>query len=46
MLDLLEPLVGVGYRIHLRKINAANYGVPQHRKRVIAIGGAGPQRMR
>lgn len=30
-----------GYRIHLRKINAANYGVPQHRKRVIAIGGLG-----
>jgi len=30
-----------GYRIHLRKINAANYGVPQHRKRVLAIGGLG-----
>jgi len=39
--DLLEPLIGVGYRIHLRKINAANYGVPQHRKRVLAIGGLG-----
>ncbi len=25
----------------MRKINAANYGVPQHRKRVIAIGGLG-----
>jgi len=36
--DLLEPLLQAGYRIHLRKINAANYGVPQHRKRVIAIG--------
>lgn len=36
--DLLEPLLRVGYRIHLRKINAANYGVPQHRKRVVAIG--------
>jgi DNA (cytosine-5)-methyltransferase 1 len=40
-LDLLAPLVDTGYRIHLRKINAANFGVPQHRKRVIAIGGLG-----
>lgn len=39
--DLLLQLVAAGYRIHLRKINAANYGVPQHRKRVIAIGGLG-----
>lgn len=39
--DLLEPLIAAGYRIHLRKINAANYGVPQHRKRVIALGGLG-----
>jgi len=39
--DLLEPLIGAGYRLHLRKINAANYGVPQHRKRVVAIGGLG-----
>ena len=41
VLDLLTPLVTAGYRIHLRKVNAANYGVPQHRKRVIAIGGLG-----
>jgi len=41
VLELLEPLVGAGYRIHLRKVNAANYGVPQHRKRVIAIGALG-----
>jgi DNA (cytosine-5)-methyltransferase 1 len=41
VLDLLDPLVAAGYRIHLRKVNAANYGVPQHRKRVIAIGGLG-----
>lgn len=41
VLDLLAPLVESGYRIHLRKVNAANYGVPQHRKRVIAIGGLG-----
>jgi DNA (cytosine-5)-methyltransferase 1 len=39
--DLLEPLMKAGYRIHLRKVNAANYGVPQHRKRVIAMGGLG-----
>jgi len=41
ILDLLEPVVEAGYRVHLRKINAANYGVPQHRKRVVAIGGLG-----
>jgi len=41
VLDLLSPLIAVGYRIHVRKVNAANYGVPQHRKRVIAIGGLG-----
>jgi DNA (cytosine-5)-methyltransferase 1 len=39
VLDLLVPLVNIGYRIHLRKVNVANFGVPQHRKRVIAIGG-------
>jgi DNA (cytosine-5)-methyltransferase 1 len=41
VLDLLALLIDAGYRIHLRKVNAANYGVPQHRKRVIAIGGLG-----
>jgi DNA (cytosine-5)-methyltransferase 1 len=41
VLDLLLPLIDAGYRIHLRKVNAANYGVPQHRKRVVAIGGLG-----
>lgn len=41
VLELLEPLVSAGYQIHLRKVNAANYGVPQHRKRVIGIGGLG-----
>ncbi len=39
--DLLEPLIEAGYWIHLRKVNAATFGVPQHRKRVIAIGGLG-----
>lgn len=41
VLDLLSPLLEAGYRIHLRKINVANFGVPQHRKRVVAIGGLG-----
>lgn len=41
LFDLLEPLISVGYRIHLRKVNAAHYGVPQHRKRIIAVGGLG-----
>jgi DNA (cytosine-5)-methyltransferase 1 len=39
--QLLEPVIEAGYRVHLRKVNAANYGVPQHRKRVVAIGGLG-----
>ena len=41
VVELLEPLLEAGYRLHLRKVNAANYGAPQHRKRVIAIGGLG-----
>ena len=41
VVDLLEPLVDAGYCIHLQKVNAANYGVPQHRKRVLAVGGLG-----
>jgi DNA (cytosine-5)-methyltransferase 1 len=39
--DLLGPVIDAGYRVHVRKLNAANYGIPQHRKRVIAIGGLG-----
>ncbi|MCE9552638.1 MAG: DNA cytosine methyltransferase [Planctomycetes bacterium] len=38
---LLDPLIEAGYRVHLRKVNAANFGVPQHRKRVLGIGGLG-----
>src|SRR5690606_29614679 len=41
VLELLTPLTHAGYPIHPRKINAANYGVPQHRKRVVAVGGFG-----
>lgn len=41
LFGLLRPLIAQGYQIHLRKVNAANYGVPQNRKRVLAIGGLG-----
>ena len=41
VIDLLDPLIEAGYHIHVRKVNVANYGVPQHRKRIIAIGGLG-----
>lgn len=41
LVELLEPVIANGYRVHLRKVNAANFGVPQHRKRVLAIGGLG-----
>jgi DNA (cytosine-5)-methyltransferase 1 len=41
VMEFLKPLIANGYRIHLRKVNAANFGVPQHRKRVLAIGGLG-----
>lgn len=39
--DLLDPLIEAGYYISLRKVNVANYGVPQHRKRVICIAARG-----
>lgn len=39
--DLLSTVIAAGYCVHVRKVNAANYGVPQHRKRVVAIGGLG-----
>jgi DNA (cytosine-5)-methyltransferase 1 len=41
VVELLDKVLEAGYCVHLRKINAANYGVPQHRKRVVAIGGFG-----
>lgn len=36
-LDFLAPLIDAGYRVRMRKVNFANFGVPQHRKRVIAV---------
>lgn len=41
VVDLIDPLVRAGYCINIHKINAAHYGVPQHRKRVVALGGLG-----
>ena len=41
LFQLLDPLLEAGYSIHIRKVNAANFGVPQHRKRVVAVGGLG-----
>ena len=38
VVDLLEPILAAGYRVHLRKVNVANFGIPQHRKRVIGFG--------
>lgn len=38
VVDLLDPLVEAGYHVELQKVNVANYGVPQLRKRVIVIG--------
>jgi DNA (cytosine-5)-methyltransferase 1 len=35
--DLLTPLIDAGYWLRMRKVNLANYGVPQHRKRVIMV---------
>jgi DNA (cytosine-5)-methyltransferase 1 len=39
--DLLDPVIEAGYVVQLKKVNVANFGVPQLRKRVIAIGVLG-----
>ena len=39
--EFLDRVIDAGYFVHLRKINAAHFGIPQHRKRVIAVGGLG-----
>lgn len=41
LFELITPLIARGYQIHIRKVNVANYGIPQHRKRVIVLGGLG-----
>lgn len=37
VVGLLDPLIEAGYQISLDKVNVANFGVPQLRKRVIVI---------
>lgn len=37
VVGLLDPLIEAGYRVSLRKLNVANFGVPQLRKRVVGI---------
>lgn len=41
VVDLLDGVLDGGYQVRLRKVNVANYGVPQLRKRVIAVGSLG-----
>ena len=41
VIDLLDGVLDGGYSVRLRKVNVANYGVSQLRKRVIAIGRLG-----
>jgi DNA (cytosine-5)-methyltransferase 1 len=36
--DLARELISLGYRIRIEKVNAAVYGVPQSRKRVLILG--------
>ena len=36
--ELLKIAIGLGYRVEGRVLNAADYGVPQTRKRAIVIG--------
>lgn len=41
VIDLLDGVLDGGYSVRLRKVNVANYGAAQLRKRVIAIGTLG-----
>ena len=36
--ELRRGLFRLGYRVHEREVDAADYGVPQHRRRLIVIG--------
>ena len=38
VVGLLDGVLDAGYSVRLRKVNVANFGVPQLRKRVIALG--------
>jgi len=33
-----ETLDGLGYEVHAKVLDAANYGVPQHRERIYIVG--------
>lgn len=35
---LIDDLQGLGYAVTIEEVNAADYGVPQNRRRVIAVG--------
>lgn len=35
---VVEAFESIGYRLHLRVLDAADYGVPQHRERLIIVG--------
>jgi DNA (cytosine-5)-methyltransferase 1 len=41
VIALLDPIIEAGYRVSLEKVNVANFGVPQLRKRVLAIAVLG-----
>lgn len=36
--DLREKLTGAGYNVQFNEVNAADFGVPQSRKRIIIVG--------
>ena len=36
--QLVEQLEGIGYKVHIRLLDAQDYGVPQRRKRYILVG--------
>ena len=38
MLDVLDDFTAAGYRVAAQVLDAADYGVPQHRKRVFVVG--------
>jgi DNA (cytosine-5)-methyltransferase 1 len=40
---ILDALCDAGYSLHWRLVNAADYGVPQQRERLIIIGHRGPE---
>lgn len=47
VVDLFDPLIEAGYAVRLEKLNVANFGVPQLRKRVIVVAALDrtPQRL-